>query len=353
MTKHLICLFILVMLSFSGRIALPVYCQQSNAWQGRSFSSASELIQVHQQKTAETVTNDCYMVVKSGEYILNSAGKANDIQQLLKYIPALQLNAPQVIEFVKNNDGEALADAFFMLQALKSGATFDEARDGITITTQFPERPLNQYDYDKLEQIFSSSNTPLQAIYLDKMKFMFGHHGCTPEMAALERIIRKKCATSEVKEEILALYQQYERVYKGAPAPQSTLYTIDGKTVTIATYKGKMVIIDVWATWCCSCLEKMPEFTQLQKKYNRHSNIIFLSLSIDHDKKNDLWKKTIEKHNMQSLTNLIAPESKSSFCNDYFVSGVPRYIVINPQGEIINAFASLDKIEQIIQNTLK
>ena len=341
------------MLSFFGRMALPVYSQQSNVWQGRSFSTAHELIEVYRQKTAESVTHDCYMVVKSGEYILNSAGKANDIQQLLKHLPALQLDAPQVVEFVQKNDGEVLADAYFMLCALKTGASFDEARDGISITTQFPERPLNQYDYDKLKQIFSCSNAPLQAIYLEKMKFMFGHHGCTPEMAALERIIRKKCATSEVKQEILSLYQQYERVYKGAYAPLSTLYKLDGGTVTLSAYKGKMIVIDVWATWCCSCLEKMPKFIQLQKKYEQHKDIVFLSLSIDHDKKIDLWKKTIEKNNMQNLTNVIAPESKSSFCSDYFVSGVPRYIVIDSKGKIINAFASLDKIEQIIQNTLK
>lgn len=293
------------------------------------------------------------MVIKSGEYILNSAGKANDIQHLLKYIPTLQLNAPQVIEFVQKNDGEALADAYFMLRALKTGASFDEARDGITITTQFPERPLNRYDYDKLKQIFSTSNAPLQAIYLEKMKFMFGHHGCTPEMVTLERIIRKKCANSKVKQEILSLYQQYEQVYKGADAPLSTLYTLDGKTIDLSAYKGKMVVVDIWATWCCSCLEKMPKYIQLQKKYKQHKDIIFLSLSIDHDQKNGLWKKTIEKNNMQSLTNLIAPESKSSFCSDYFVTGVPRYMVIDAKGKIINAFASLDKIEQIIQNTLK
>lgn len=353
MRKRIVCIFTWVMLSFLGYIAQPLYAQSTNLWQGHSFLSAGELISTYQRQVVDAVTNNCYMIMRSGEYILNTAGKANDISQLLQYIPELCLDAPEVIAFVEKEDGGAFADSYFMLLALKSGASFDEARDGISISTRFPERPLNKYDYDKLKQVFSSSNASLQAIYLERMKFMFCHHGCTVEMADLEDIIQKRCVPSKVQKEVLTLYQQYKRIYVGNPAPLSTLYMMDGQSVTTAAYKGRVVVIDVWATWCCSCIEKMPKYIQIQKKYQECQDIVFLSLSIDREDKTDLWKKTIEVQGMQSLINLIAPGSKSSFCGDYFVSGVPRYIIIGRKGEIIDAYASLDNIEQIIQNTLK
>ena len=65
------------------------------------------------------------------------------------------------------------------------------------------------------------------------------------------------------------------------------------------------------------------------------------------------WKKTIENKDMHSLTNLIAPGNKSSFSSDYFITGVPRYIIISKESEIINAYTSLDNIEQIIENTIR
>ena len=345
--------FTLVLLFLFGGIVKPVYGQTPNSWKECSFSSADELIKMYQQKTADSLSNDCYMIMCSGKYVLNTAGKSNDLSQLLEYIPTINLNSPQVFEFVQQQNGALFADSYFMLHALKGGATFDEARDGVSITTQFPIRSLNKYDFYKLEQIFSSSNIHLQNIYLDKMKFMFDFHGCTPKMINLKSTIEKNCYESNLKNEILNLYKQYKLVTIGEKAPNSTFYTLENEPVSISSYKGKLVIIDVWATWCSSCIKKMPEYMELKDKYKNNKDIIFLAVSIDQEEKTDLWKKTIENKDMHSLTNLIAPGNKSSFSSDYFITGVPRYIIISKESEIINAYTSLDNIEQIIETTIR
>ncbi len=340
-----------ILLFLFGGIVKPIHGQTATKWQ--KCQTVNDLIKLYQQKKDNALLNDCNMILYSGQYILDKNGKPEDLPQLLLYIPSINLNNPEVCAFVENTNGEMFGDSYFMLHALKNGATFDEARDGLSISTQFPERPLNKYDFYKLGKILSSANIPLQEVYLDKMKFMFNHHGCTSEMQKLERIIQKKCAPSDLKEEILKLYQQYRNITTGKQAPKSNLFTIDNKEISLGDFQGKLVIIDVWATWCCSCIEKMPKYIALQQKYQKYKDIIFLTVSIDQDKKIGLWKEKIDIHQMATLNNFIAPGDKSSFCGDYHISGVPRYIVIDKKGKIITAYASLEKIEQIIQTTIK
>lgn len=351
MKKHIFYISILVLLFLLQSVVIPLYGQIDTEWQ--KCQTANELIKLYQQKNDRTLLNDCKMILYSAQYILNKKGKTEDLTQLLKYIPCINLNHPQLNLHIENIDKEIFGDSYFMLHALKKGATFDEARDGISISTQFPERPLNKYDFYKLRKIFSSQNIPLQNIYLRKMEFMFNHHGCTAEMQKLENIIRKKCVSSPLKENILDLYQQYKSIMTGEKAPIAELFTPSNEEGSLTNYLGKLIIIDVWATWCCSCIEKMPKFIALQQKYQNYKDISFLTISIDQEKKRELWKKNIDAHQMKTLDNFIAPENKSSFCKNYHISGIPRYIVIDKKGKIITAYASLEQIEHIIKTFIK
>jgi peroxiredoxin len=54
---------------------------------------------------------------------------------------------------------------------------------------------------------------------------------------------------------------------KGAPAPEFTLQALDGKTVHLADFRGKAVLLNFWATWCEPCKIEMPWFVELQKQY--------------------------------------------------------------------------------------
>ena len=55
----------------------------------------------------------------------------------------------------------------------------------------------------------------------------------------------------------------------------------NGKNYSFADFRGKVIIVDVWATWCCSCIEKMPKFMQLKDEFKQYKDILFLTISID------------------------------------------------------------------------
>lgn len=68
----------------------------------------------------------------------------------------------------------------------------------------------------------------------------------------------------------------------GSPAAAYTLQNLDGKTVSSAAHKGKVVILDFWATWCPPCRMEIPSFIELQKKYEK-KGFTFVGISLDQD----------------------------------------------------------------------
>jgi thiol-disulfide isomerase/thioredoxin len=67
----------------------------------------------------------------------------------------------------------------------------------------------------------------------------------------------------------------------GKTAPDFSLQTLDGKTVKLSDYKGKVVVLDFWATWCVWCLKGMPAVEEVRKKYAGNDKVQFLALSQD------------------------------------------------------------------------
>ena len=137
----------------------------------------------------------------------------------------------------------------------------------------------------------------------------------------------------------------------GAKAPQAQLQDTKGNIRTLEEFKGKMLIIDVWATWCSSCLAKMPEYMKIRDKFAGNSSIEFITLSIDRNKKRNLWIETLKKQSMDGMTNLITGcDEFSEFEERYNIAGIPRYIIIDKEGYIITAYAPSpgDRLQEII-----
>lgn len=95
------------------------------------------------------------------------------------------------------------------------------------------------------------------------------------------------------------------------------------ETIHLNAYKGKVIYIDLWATWCGPCIEEMPAMEKLKAKYSSNADIVFLTLSIDEDLA--LWKRFISNKSMSGNLGIIDRNK----LNDYKITGVPRIIVID------------------------
>ena len=94
-------------------------------------------------------------------------------------------------------------------------------------------------------------------------------------------------------------------------------------------YKGKTVLIDIWASWCKDCIVGMPK---VQKLREENPEVVFLFLSLD--KEMDSWKNGIEKYSVVGENYFIPSGWKGPFCSSIDLDWIPRYMVVNPKGEI-------------------
>ncbi|HRH66810.1 MAG TPA: TlpA disulfide reductase family protein [Bacteroidia bacterium] len=114
------------------------------------------------------------------------------------------------------------------------------------------------------------------------------------------------------------------------------LTDVNGKTVQLSDFKGKVVYIDFWASWCGPCRGMMPFSKQLHEQLTdkEKKQIVFLYISIDANK--DAWLKGIKDMDIQGV-NEISPGNWSSMACRYFqINSIPRYMIMNKKGDIVN-----------------
>ncbi len=264
------------------------------------------------------------------------------IDSLIQDLPALTLNdaIAAIDQSMSGNEITRLVDAVYLVNNLKNGYSLDASRDAITFTSRFPFRRPNHLDIAKLKDIFNSESPILHKNYLKKFEFVFRNCGAMPELIGLRKLIENNVADCSEKSSALQLFDAYTPLMAGSPAPDAEFVDKDGCRHRLSDYAGKTVVIDVWATWCHNCLKKMPTFIELRDSYAENNNIAFLTISIDRPNKRELWDKVCEKHALHGINNFITDSNNmSEFENIYKIFGIPRYILINPSGKIVEAFA--------------
>ncbi len=130
--------------------------------------------------------------------------------------------------------------------------------------------------------------------------------------------------------------QNYFSTRKGEVAFDFEAKKLDGSILKLSYFKGKLVVIDAWATWCAPCLEHRPAYLELAKKYKNNANIKFLMISVD--KNIEKWRSYTLKTNKENHgTELVMENGMTTFRDKYFITGIPTYILIDAKGYIINS----------------
>ena len=150
---------------------------------------------------------------------------------------------------------------------------------------------------------------------------------------------------------------------KGAVSPTFEKYeNYKGGTTSLSDLKGKYVYVDVWATWCGPCKAEIPHLKKVEADY-RDKNIAFVSISIDDDrshkgsweKANEDWRAMVKDKELGGI-QLFAPKGwNSQFITDYRINGIPRFILIDPDGKIVTPDAprpSNPKLREMLDDLL-
>lgn len=127
-----------------------------------------------------------------------------------------------------------------------------------------------------------------------------------------------------------------------------------GKNFNLESLKGKVVFIDVWATWCGPCLNHRPKVLEFAEKYKTNDDVEILLVSVDSSK--DKWLSFLEKEKKELGTNLFIKNGmRTEFGSSYNIKSIPRYILIGKDGKIINSNINEPSIvvQKEIENALR
>jgi len=192
-----------------------------------------------------------------------------------------------------------------------------------------------KYDYDAL---LASSEDGFSKLIAEKTA------------AELVRLENKKLDATfialqkkNIEKSVTGLTKYYEeglktRKLNGSLSPSFEYDNYNGGKTKLEEFRGKYVYIDVWATWCAPCRVEIPFLKKLEEKYH-DKNIVFVSLSIDQKKDVEKWKKLIKDKELGGVQVFADNDWNSQFVKDYNITGIPRFIIIDPNGNIVKADA--------------
>ena len=133
-------------------------------------------------------------------------------------------------------------------------------------------------------------------------------------------------------------YDRIKNLKKGSPSPSFNYPDTSGENISLESLKGKLVYVDVWATWCGPCKAQIPFLKQLEEKY-REEEIAFVSLSIDKLKNISKWKDMIVDKELKGIQIIADKAWRSKFVTDYVIEGIPRFILIDKDGNLMDPMA--------------
>lgn len=125
----------------------------------------------------------------------------------------------------------------------------------------------------------------------------------------------------------------------GQPSPSFDNYeNFNGSKTSLKDLKGKYVYIDVWATWCGPCKAEIPALKELEAEFG--DKMHFVSISVDKAEDHDKWKTMVTEKELKGYQLFADKSWESAFVQAYGINGIPRFILIDPTGNIVKPDAS-------------
>lgn len=251
--------------------------------------------------------------------------------------------SPAKMEFSADWSAEQNADRNYPY-TLTGSKTNDEA---IIISGML--KNAGEKSIDSLKSFINKyPDSYMSVFYLNIYQSMMQTEEVESLMASLSDQARKYTPFKEIQKEIDAVLA----VQPGKPAPDFIRTDINGNTVKLSDFKGKVVLLDFWATWCKPCRASMPHVKALYKKYKNKGLVVICSA--DNDSDPDVWKQVIEQdglgefiHVLRGLkTNEDGTFDKSDDMDDkYAIHTIPQKFLINKDGVLIGVKLDDEQLE--------
>jgi thiol-disulfide isomerase/thioredoxin len=162
----------------------------------------------------------------------------------------------------------------------------------------------------------------------------------------------KYFVTQSIQDRFDARMRELFKPESGKKALDFTYPDTNGNLTSLSDFKGKVVFVDVWATWCGPCKQQIPFMQELEREFHG-KDVVFISVSLDEENKKQEWLNMIREKEMGGIHLFASGWSK--ICKDYNITAIPRFMLFDKKGNIVNIDAprpSDSKLKVLINNEL-
>jgi thiol-disulfide isomerase/thioredoxin len=207
----------------------------------------------------------------------------------------------------------------------------------------------NLTDYKILyDSIFGSNYFSARAkkmLLFETSDYLMQNNGATEISEHLKRI------KNEITDTVLVSYLIDKFELKNQITEELQLIRLNGTQTTLSNLvqenAGKIVYVDMWASWCGPCIEEFPQSKILIEKF-KGENVAFIYLSIDDDR--NKWQASSKKHNLPEHYSFLVQNKKTSkYLEKLELNSIPRYLIFNKSGELEFTNAPRPSEEQTIK----
>ncbi len=192
-------------------------------------------------------------------------------------------------------------------------------------------------EVDPIEKLRFAAKNIKDQNFLDKFAYKEADYNLlyTKDIDKFYELFNKIEKKSDYKAKIKTKYDNIKAMQPGVPSPDFTAYDINGKAYHLKDFAGKPLYIDLWATWCGPCRAEIPFLEKIKEQY-KDKPINFVSFDVYDDKAK--WEQMVKQQKMSGW-QLINTDKNLPFLKKYVVDGIPRFILIDKDGKIVNADA--------------
>lgn len=170
-------------------------------------------------------------------------------------------------------------------------------------------------------------------------------------MAVYLAVLEKPAYKQQIDARLAERTAEIMRTQVGQPAPPFTLENNEGKVYSLSDFKGKVVYIDLWASWCSPCRAETPALKALYNKYKSNDQIAFISIAVSDGM--SAWKKALADDQPGWLQLL---DKENTVSQAYVANMIPQFVLIDKQGNISSNSAPFPsdstKIEKLLEQEL-
>lgn len=138
---------------------------------------------------------------------------------------------------------------------------------------------------------------------------------------------------------------------RGSDAIDFPMTDINGKTIHLSDFKGKVVYVDFWATWCIPCCMQIPFMKVVAAKYASDPDVACISISFDHNL--DSWKSLLA-FDKPEWPQYVSEDAGKQIMTDYGFQAIPRFMIFDKDGKIFSVNAprpqDMDEVTKIIDS---